>query len=180
MLTRTAWQPNDHADIASKRLSTYLLKPLSSHWNIGRPPGISIFPCPWPFFPVGSNSSQSVLLQHQLIFSMLFSGVLGSVYPEVPSKGMPGDIGKGLSVKVQLKKKTSTKPQSVCWVYSKFRWNLLHWDNGKSTDCFGRKTPSCEIWIVVRAWTALVWCIEAECLQLKMRIYTLSWSLVRY
>ena len=109
MLTRTAWQPNDHADIASKRQSTYLLKPLSSHWNIGRPPGISIFPCPWPFFPVGSNSSQSVLLQPQLIFSMLFSGVLGSVYPEVPSKGMPGDIGKGPSVKVQLKKKNKHK-----------------------------------------------------------------------
>ena len=65
----------------------FSLRPLSPHWNIGRPPEISIFPCPWPFFPVGSNSSQSVLLQPQLIFSMLFSAVLGSFYPEVSIEG---------------------------------------------------------------------------------------------
>ena len=74
----------------SKRLFLLVhhLKPLSSHWIKGRPPEISIFPCPWPFFPVGSNTSQSVLLQPQLIFSMLFSPVLGSFYPEVSIEGL--------------------------------------------------------------------------------------------
>ena len=63
------------------------IKPLSSHWNIGRPPEIYIFPCPWRLFPVGSSSVRFVVLQPQLIFFMLFSAFLGSFFPEVVIEG---------------------------------------------------------------------------------------------
>jgi len=65
----------------SRPILLLLLKPLRSHWNRGRPQETSIFPCPWPLFPIGSNSSQSVLLQTQLFFSTLFLAFFGSFYP---------------------------------------------------------------------------------------------------